>query len=385
MPFPPLVEPVAALSDAERARTARHRALGGFGELAQRRLAGAHVALVGAGGLGSPAILALAAAGVGRLTVIDDDAVELSNLQRQVLHRVADVGTPKALSAARAAAELSPQTRVDAVRERLHAGNARELLAGADLVLDGSDTFDTRVAVAAACEDLGAPLVWGVVQEFHAQVTVFWSRPPAGASPVRLGDLYPSGSAGEVPTCAEVGVLGALCLQVGALMAQQAIALITGVGEPLLGRLVLLDGLRMTQREVPLRASAADRGAGTEHPAVAGPPPAAGEEPRAIRPGDLRAALATADAPLLVDVRGADERATDPAPAPSLHVPLDALLADPGAVATAAAGRDIVTLCRSGVRSRTAALALRAAGAPAATLAGGIDAWRSERAAEVPA
>ena len=369
MPLPPLVEPVAALSDAERARTARHRALAGFGELAQRRLAGAHVALVGAGGLGSPALLALAAAGVGRLTVIDDDVVEASNLQRQVIHRLADVGTPKAESAVRAAAELSAATRVSAVRERLDPANARELLAGADIVIDGSDTFDTRVAVADACAALGVPLVWGVVQEFHAQVTVFWSRPPAGRAPVGLSDLYPAGTAGEPPTCAAVGVLGALCLQVGALLAQQAIALITGVGDPLLGRVVLIDGLRMTQREVPLVGSA---------PAAAPEPPTA-VAPTAVRPRDLSEALATEAPPLVVDVRGADERAAQPVPTASLHVPLEELLADPTVVAAAAEGRDVVTVCRSGVRSRTAAVALRAAGVDAATLAGGLDAWLTAR------
>ncbi len=163
MPLPPLVAPVAALPADERERTQRHAVLRGFGEESQRRLAAAHVAIVGAGGLGSPAVLALAAAGVGILTVIDDDAVDLPNLQRQVLHRLADVGAPKVDSAVRAAAELSPHTVVRAVRERLDAGNADALLSGADLVIDGSDTFATRAVVAAACERLGVPLVWGVV------------------------------------------------------------------------------------------------------------------------------------------------------------------------------------------------------------------------------
>src|SRR5687768_217028 len=177
MAFPPLVEPVAELADAERTRTARHRVLAGFGDEAQRRLAGAHVAVVGAGGLGSPAVLALAAAGVGTLTVIDDDVVEASNLQRQVMHRVADVGALKVDSAVRVSADLSPATVVRAVPRRITGDTACEMLAGADVVIDGSDTFETRAAVAAACEELGVPLVWGVVQEFHAQATVFWSAP----------------------------------------------------------------------------------------------------------------------------------------------------------------------------------------------------------------
>src|SRR6478736_3404404 len=144
MAFPPLVEPVAALSDAEQTRTARHRVLAGFGDVAQRRLAAAHVAVVGAGGLGSPAVLALAAAGVGTVTVIDDDEVEASNLQRQVMHRVSDVGAPKVDSAVRIAAELSPTTVVRPVRAVLRRADARDLLAGADVVIDGTDTFETR-------------------------------------------------------------------------------------------------------------------------------------------------------------------------------------------------------------------------------------------------
>ncbi|MGO1769977.1 MAG: HesA/MoeB/ThiF family protein, partial [Microbacterium sp.] len=205
MPFPPLVEPVDALSEAERARTARHRVLAGLGELGQRRLAAAHIAIVGAGGLGSPAILALAAAGIGELTVIDTDTVEASNLQRQVIHRIGDVGAHKVDSATRAASDLAPETRVNGVAEWLDDDNADRLLAGADVVLDGSDTFATRVAVARACERLGTPLVWGTLQEFGAQLTVFWSAPPAGRSPVVLSDLHPADRAGEPPSCAQVG------------------------------------------------------------------------------------------------------------------------------------------------------------------------------------
>src|SRR3954447_12219930 len=229
MPLPPLVEPLDALDPDERARTARHASLAGLGEVGQRRLAAAHVAVVGAGGLGSAVVLALAAAGVGTLTIIDDDEVEASNLQRQVMHRMMDVGAQKIDSAVRVAADLSPRTVVHPVRAWLSADNARELLAGAHLVIDGTDTFQTREDVASACEDLGVPLVWGVVQEFFAQVTVFWSDPPPGAPAVRLADLYPPESVGEVPTCEQVGVLGALCMQVGAVLATETVKLITGI------------------------------------------------------------------------------------------------------------------------------------------------------------
>ncbi|MFC0198477.1 ThiF family adenylyltransferase, partial [Microbacterium arthrosphaerae] len=273
MVFPPLVEPVAELTDAERTRTARHRVLAGFGDLAQRRLAAAHVAVVGAGGLGSPVVLALAAAGVGTITVIDDDVVEASNLQRQVMHRVADVGAAKVDSAVRIAADLSPTTVVRPVAALLTAGNARELLTGADVVVDGTDTFATREVVAAACDELGVPLVWGVVQEFHAQVTVFWSAPPAGTVSVRLSDLYPSDAARDAPSCAQVGVLGALCLQVGALLATETVKLIAGVGDPLLGRVLVIDALRGRTDEVPLRPATASA------PTAAAPTAAAGAVP----------------------------------------------------------------------------------------------------------
>lgn len=250
----PLVAPIAALAPEELIRTARHAVLAGIGEEGQRRLAAAHVAVVGAGGLGSPTLLALAAAGVGTLTIIDDDVVESTNLQRQIAHRVADVGTAKTASAARAVAALSPATRVIGVAERLTAANAPRLLAGADIVVDGSDTFDTRRAVAAATEDRGVPLVWGAVQEWHGQVTVFWSRPPTG-DPVVLADLFPLGTEGEPPTCAQVGVLGALCVQIGGMLATEVVKLITGAGTALLGRLLVVDALSGRQREIPLRAA----------------------------------------------------------------------------------------------------------------------------------
>ncbi len=176
----PLVEPVASLAPEELIRTARHAVLAAIGEEGQRRIAAARIAVVGAGGLGSPVLLALAAAGVGELVIIDDDTVERTNLQRQLAHRVDDIGTAKTSSAARAVRDLSPLTVVHERPVRLTADNARELFAGAHLVIDGSDTFDTREAVAAATESLGIPLVWGAVQEWAAQVTVFWSAPPEG-------------------------------------------------------------------------------------------------------------------------------------------------------------------------------------------------------------
>jgi molybdopterin/thiamine biosynthesis adenylyltransferase/rhodanese-related sulfurtransferase len=375
MPFPPLVAPVEDLDDAERTRTARHATLAGFGELSQRRLAAAHVAVVGAGGLGSPTVLALAAAGVGTLTVIDDDEVEASNLQRQVMHRVADVGHPKVASAVRVAADLSPGTVVRPVASRLTAANATELLAGAHVVVDGTDTFETRDAVAAACEDLGVPLVWGVVQEFHAQATVFWSAPPAGAAPVRLRDLYPPETVGEVPTCAQVGVLGSLCLQVGALLATEAVKLITGVGEPLLGRVVVIDALRGRSDEIPLRAATVGAVPAAVMPAPAEPLPASGHAQTAPVIPQLDAVAtraAQAAGATLIDVREPHETARGVLTG-VIEIPLARLLADP---AQAGPG-PVVVICQVGVRAERAAQALRAAGVEASVLAGGMSAWEA--------
>lgn len=382
MALPPLVAPADALSPAERARTARHASLAGLGELGQRRLAAAHVAVMGAGGLGSPVILALAAAGVGTLTVIDDDVVEVSNLQRQVLHRRQDAGAPKTASAVRAAADLS-DTVVIPVAQRLTRANAAALLAGADLVIDGSDLFETREAVAAGAEELGIPLVWGTVQEFDAQATVFWNRPPEGVVPIVLADLYPPGSVGALPSCADVGVLGALCLQVGSLLALEAIKLIAGIGDPLLGRVLLVDALRARQTEVALRP------ARTQTHAAAGIPadtPSSGSTPRHVA-GHPRSSApnaasehaapipfvgpdALADA-VVIDVREAHEVATGMIPG-ARHLPLAQLLADPSAIEG-----PVVVVCRTAIRSRRAAEALRAAGVEASVLAGGMDAWNA--------
>ncbi|SDQ23933.1 ThiF family adenylyltransferase [Microbacterium sp. cf332] len=365
MSVAPLVAPAASLSDRERERTARHAVLAGLGDEGQRRLAAARVAVVGAGGLGSPVILALAAAGVGEITVIDDDVVEYANLQRQVIHRVDDVGTAKVDSAVRAAAALSPETRVHVRRERLDRGNALRLLSGCDLVVDGTDTFATRTDVAAACDELGVPLVWGVIQEFHAQVTVFWTSPPAGTPAVGLRDLYPAGSAGDLPTCAEVGVLGSLCITVGGMLATEAIKLIAGIGEPLLGRVVVIDALAGTQHEVPLRAAATPASA----PASARPPtpPPAPPAPEVDLEG-LRAAQRSGA--LVLDVREPHETAAGVLPG-SVLLPLADVLADPGRVA----GDRVVVVCAHGIRAHRAAEALRRHGVAASVLAGGLAEW----------
>lgn len=257
MKLAPLVEPGAALTPSDRERFARHLPIPGLGELAQRRLRAARVCVVGAGGLGSPALLYLAAAGIGTLGVVDADTIEVVNLQRQVLHSVDGVGLLKAVSASARIAELDPAIDVVVHAERLETGNAREILSGYDLVVDAVDNFPTRYLISDTCAELGIPVVWGAVLVTRAQVSVFWGQPrtPDGTVPgITLRDLHPEPPPQENwVTAAQVGVLGAMCGQVGALMANEAIKLVTGAGEPLFGRLLYLDTMAATVAEVPIR------------------------------------------------------------------------------------------------------------------------------------
>ena len=228
---------MSALSPDEIKRYARHIVLRGVGGDGQQKLKAARVLVVGAGGLGSPAIAYLAAAGVGTLGVIDHDTVSISNLQRQVIHQSAAVGVPKAESARAFVAGLNPHVTFVPHIERITAGNAARIMAGYDLVLDGTDNFGTRAVTAAAARAAGLTLVSGAVSMFDGQVTVF---APGGP---QFTDLYPdTPDEADLPACEVVGVLGAVTGVIGTLMAMEAIKLITGVGEPLVGRLLLYDG-----------------------------------------------------------------------------------------------------------------------------------------------
>ncbi|WAP52691.1 molybdopterin-synthase adenylyltransferase MoeB [Arthrobacter sp. ATA002] len=247
--LPPLVEPAAGLTGGEILRYSRHLLLPGFGMQAQQRLKNARVLVIGAGGLGSPALLYLAAAGVGTLGIVDDDTVEESNLQRQVIHGVSDVGSSKAESARRGVLELNPLVTVQLHPVRLDVSNALEIFAGYDLILDGTDNFATRYLVNDAAEILGKPYVWGSILRFDGQVSVFWGR----YGPT-YRDLYPEAPPpGSVPSCAEGGVLGVLCAQIGSVMVNEAVKLITGTGTTLLGRVLVLNALDMAWREIRVR------------------------------------------------------------------------------------------------------------------------------------
>jgi molybdopterin/thiamine biosynthesis adenylyltransferase/rhodanese-related sulfurtransferase len=224
-------------------RYSRHLRLPEVGLDGQRKLAAARVALIGAGGLASPAAMYLAAAGIGHITLIDDDLVECSNLQRQVLHRDADIGTPKVESGCRTLLELNPHIVVEQQRTRLVADNVESLLGGHDVVIDGSDNFSTRYLANDACVRLGLPMVYGAVQGFDGQVSVFWPAQPGGSC---YRCLFPEPPPPEfAPNCSEAGVLGVLPGVIGLLQATEAIKLILGVGESLSGTLLQFDALGM--------------------------------------------------------------------------------------------------------------------------------------------
>ena len=235
-----------SFSQDEVERYARHLVLAEIGGPGQQRLKAATVVIVGAGGVGSPAALYLAAAGVGTLRIIDGDVVSLSNLQRQILFDTADIDRPKVEAAAGRLHAINPYVRVEALKQSLTAANAAEVIAGADVVLDGTDDFGTRHVVNAACVAAGVPLVSGALGRWTGQVGVFQVRPCYRC-------LVPQ-SPPDAETCAGVGVVGALAGVVGAMSALEAIKLITGAGQPLTGRLMLYDGLAAANRVVTVTA-----------------------------------------------------------------------------------------------------------------------------------
>jgi adenylyltransferase/sulfurtransferase len=366
------------LSPPELLRYSRHLVLPEVGLAGQRRLKAARVLLVGAGGLGSPAALYLAAAGVGTIGLAEFDALDVTNLQRQVLHGTSWVGRPKLESARARLAELNPHVTLEPVPERLTSANAREIVRRYDIVLDGSDNFPTRYLVNDACVLEGKPLVYGSIFRFEGQVSLF-HPPEAPCYRCLFAEPPPPGL---VPNCAEGGVLGVLPGIIGSLQALEALKWILGVGQSLAGRLLLFDALKLEFRELALSRDPACPVCG-EHPTVTelidyeafcGLAPATEADAEVSAP-EVAQALKAGEPPLLVDVREPwewDLVHLDGA----LHVPLREL---PARLAELDTRREIVTLCHHGMRSLQARDLLRGAGfSRVRSLAGGIDAWATE-------
>ncbi|WP_396926621.1 adenylyltransferase/sulfurtransferase MoeZ [Mycolicibacterium sp.] len=251
--LPPLVEPAAELTRDEVARYSRHLIIPDLGVDGQKRLKNARVLVIGAGGLGSPTLLYLAAAGVGTIGIVEFDVVDESNLQRQIIHGQSDIGRSKAESARDSILEVNPLVTVRLHEQRLEPDNAVQLFEQYDLILDGTDNFATRYLVNDAAVLAHKPYVWGSIYRFEGQASVFWEDAPDGLG-LNYRDLYPEPPPpGMVPSCAEGGVLGILCASIASIMGTEAIKLITGIGETLLGRLMVYDALEMSYRTITIR------------------------------------------------------------------------------------------------------------------------------------
>jgi adenylyltransferase/sulfurtransferase len=385
MPLAPVGE---ELSPSQRTRFARHLILPGIGDIGQRRLRAARVLVVGAGGLGSPILLYLAAAGVGHLTVVDDDTVDSTNLQRQVVHGVADVGRPKVESAVTALAGLAPDATVVPVGQRLTGDNILALVADHDVVVDGADNFPTRYLVGDACARLEVPHVWGSVFQHDAQVSVGW----AGEGPCYRCVFPNPPPPGAVPSCSTGGVLGASVGAVGSVMAEEVVKLLVGGGEPLVGRLLLHDARRQQWSTIAVAADpacvvcgdAADptRPLGIEEETAPDAGSGSAAEDLAL-PSITATALAERlrereagrDEFVLVDVREPGEREVVTIPG-ALPVPLAQVRSGEGDVlGDCADGIPVLVHCKSGARSAEAVRLLRQRGLDAVDVTGGILAW----------
>ena len=389
MPLPPLVEPAAELTVDEVRRYSRHIIIPEVGMVGQKRLKNAKVLCVGAGGLGSPALLYLAAAGVGTLGIVEFDVVDESNLQRQVIHGQSDIGRPKAESARDSVLEINPHVNVVVHNTRLDNDNVLEIFAQYDLIVDGTDNFATRYMVNDACVLLGKPYVWGSIYRFEGQASVFWAE----YGP-QYRDLYPEPPpAGMVPSCAEGGVLGVLCASIGSIMGTEAIKLITGIGETLLGRLMTYDALEMQYRTLKIRRDP-EGVAITElidYDAFCG---AVSEEAsEAVKDSTISVRQLKdlidkrdgggADDFFLVDVREPNEFEIVSIPGATLIPKGEFLIGN--ALEQLPQDRRTVIYCKTGVRSAEVLAVAKAAGfADAVHVGGGVSAWVSQIEPEKP-
>ncbi|MGC9671277.1 adenylyltransferase/sulfurtransferase MoeZ [Planosporangium sp. 12N6] len=381
MSLPPLVEPADELTIDEVRRYSRHLIIPDVGMAGQKRLKNAKVLCVGAGGLGSPALMYLAAAGVGTLGIVEFDTVDESNLQRQIIHGQSDIGRPKAESARDSVREINPYVNVVVHNEALSNDNVLEIFAQYDLIVDGTDNFATRYMVNDAAVLLGKPYVWGSIYRFDGQASIFWAE----HGPC-YRCLYPEPPPpGMVPSCAEGGVLGVLCASIGSIQVNEAIKLLTGIGEPLLGRLMVYDALEMTYRSIKVRKD--------PNCAVCGENPtvtelidyddfcgAISDEASAAAVGstitapELKEWIDSGKSIHLVDVR-------EPAEWEIVRIP-GAVLVPKGEILSGEALADlpqdkqIVLYCKAGTRSAEALAAVKAAGfSDAVHVQGGVSSW----------
>jgi adenylyltransferase/sulfurtransferase len=388
VPLPPLVAPAAELTPNEIRRYSRHLIIPDVAMDGQKRLKNAKVLCVGAGGLGSPALMYLAAAGVGTLGIIDFDVVDESNLQRQVIHGQSDVGRSKAESAKASVAEINPLVHVQLHQERLDSSNVMEIFSGYDLIIDGTDNFATRYLVNDACVLLGKPYVWGSIYRFDGQASVFWAE----HGPC-YRCLYPEPPPpGMVPSCAEGGVLGVLCASIGSIQVNEAIKVLTGIGEPLVGRLMIYDALEMTYRSVKVRKDPECAICGKnptiteliDYEAFCGVVSDEANEAAAgstITAGELNAMRERGDDVFLVDVR-------EPAEWEIVRIP-DAVLIPkndlPSRLAELPQDKPVVLYCKTGVRSAEGLALLKSAGfSDAKHVHGGVTAWQTQVLGEAP-
>ncbi len=394
MNLPPLVEPAPELSVDEVRRYSRHLIIPDVGMSGQKRLKNAKVLCVGAGGLGSPALMYLAAAGVGTLGIVEFDTVDESNLQRQIIHGQKDIGRSKAESARDSVLEINPYVNVQLHEVRLDSTNVMEIFADYDLIVDGTDNFATRYLVNDACVLLKKPYVWGSIYRFDGQASVFWAE----YGPC-YRCLYPEPPPpGMVPSCAEGGVLGVLCASIGSIQVTEAIKLLAGIGDPLVGRLMVYDALEMTYRQVKIRKD--------PHCAVCGENPTVTElidyeafcgsistlaaeaaKDSTISVRDLKSMLDARergeDDFVLIDVREPGEYEIVQIPG-SILIPKGEFM-DGSALADLPTDKRIVLHCKVGGRSAEALAVVKGAGfGDAVHVGGGVLAWVNQIEPEKP-
>ena len=391
MKTPPLVSPGPALTVEEVRRYSRHLIIPDVAMAGQQRLMNAKVLCVGAGGLGSPALMYLAAAGVGTLGIVEFDTVDESNLQRQIIHGQSDIGKSKAKSAQEKIAEINPYVNVILHETRLDNSNVMELFAQYDIIVDGTDNFATRYLVNDACVLLRKPYVWGSIYRFDGQASVFWAE----YGPC-YRCLYPEPPPpGMVPSCAEGGVLGVLCATIGSIQTTEAIKVLTGVGEPLIGSLMVYDALEMSFRKIKVRKDPAcpicsEKPAQTallpDYEAFCGTLSESAQEASTgstITVQELAAKIETGADYYLVDVREPSEFEIVRIPTSHL-IPKQGFL-DGTVLSQLPQDKPIILHCKSGVRSAECLAILKNAGfADASHISGGVIAWAKQIDTSLP-